>query len=99
MTVIDPNLDADLDSNEGWVEIPREEALERIERFLTLDIVAFEIEHTEDPTPIGSITTYTWFTLDEAGDQHPVLLAYRETQHPDVVRWFVRFDLTADQPV
>lgn len=96
--IVDNSLDADLDANEGWSEVPATEAFARIERMLTIDLVAFEIEHTSDMTPVGVIETFTWLPVTEDGDQQAVLLSLREPNKSGV-RWFIRTDLVEDQPI
>lgn len=85
------------DEGEGWVEITRSEALNRLETMLTVDLVAFEIEHTSDPTPVGPVETYTWFKLDELGEQIALFLCVRDPGNPGrAVRWFIHPDLLED---
>jgi len=79
-----------VDRNEGWVEISRLEALVRIETMLTRDLIAFEVDSSEDITPVGIVKSYTWLTLGEDGSQQPVLLALKDPINPDIMpRWFV----------
>lgn len=97
---VDQQLDLDglTPDDEGWVEIDRVEALGRIERMLTSDTVAFELEQSSDFTAIGLIESFTWFTLSNDGEQRAVLLSLREPRK-DTIRWFVHSDLIEDQPI
>lgn len=92
--IIDETIEA---SEEGWVEITRVEALLKIEQFLTQDAVAFEIEYMADPTPVGEVQTFTWFLLDEFGDQSPRLLALKDPANAKAaVRWFLHQSFVTD---
>lgn len=76
-----------------WVEVPREEALIRVERLLTTDALAFELEHAEDETAVGAVATTTWFLMREQDDV-PVLLVMTDPVNVDAPkRWFVHRDL------
>lgn len=93
--IIDDDIDALEADNEGWVELPRVEVLLKIERMLTQDLVAFEIEYATDLTPIGNVESHTWFLMDVSGEQLPAFLVLRDPARTDV-RWFVHVDLTQD---
>lgn len=93
--LIDDELE--LDTGEGWVELPRKEVLPRIERFLTRDAIAFELEFASDPTPVGELQSFTWFLLDDNNEQRPALLSLRDPAKPGVVRWFIHSTLVLDE--
>ena len=83
-------FDADAQStSEGWQEISREDAMERIERALTRDLVSFEVDTDEDPTVVGVVVSHTWFIVTEEQEQREFLLALRDPANADApLRWF-----------
>lgn len=92
-----PILIVDTDPELEWIEISRNEALQRIENMLTEDLVAFEVDVTHDDIPVGRLATYTWLRVTDDDDQLPALLAVRYPGTPDAgLRWFVHADLIGD---
>lgn len=94
---MDGIIDASIESSddEGWRELPRLEALAKIEQFQTEDLAAFEVVYGFDPTPVGGIETFTWLLTYDDSEQRPALLMLRDPSSSQV-RWFIYADLVAD---
>lgn len=76
-----------------WSEIPRLEALLRLENMLNMDTVAFEIDPDEAETGIGMLRTFALLHTTDF-DQKPVLLCMKDPADPDKpARWFLHRDL------
>lgn len=83
--------------DEGWVEITRLEFLARLESVMTVDLVAFEIEHVGVMTPVGQVDSFTWIKTDEFDSQTPMFLCVKDTsQVKSNARWFIHEDLLDD---
>lgn len=86
-----------VDEKDTWIEIHRNEALERIERFMTEDLAAIEVDYAADETAIGIVESFTWIIITDGDEQLPVLLMLKDPARPDAYpRWFLHRDLTGD---
>ena len=79
-------------SGEGWVEIPTTEFTRKLESSLSVDLAAFEVEYSSDPSPIGPIDTYTWLHCNQDGDQSAMFLAMKDPVK-GTFRWFLHESL------
>lgn len=87
------------DDQSDWVEIPRLEALQRLENMLTVDIVGFDIAVEEIPSPLGLLKTFTFIFSDE-NTSKDVLLCFKEADSTKPPRWFLHKSLQDyDSPI
>lgn len=75
-----------------WEEIPRLEALLRIENMLNMDVISFEVDPDEAFTGIGTLRTFTLIHTTDY-DQKPVLLCMKDPVDAEKpARWFLHRD-------
>lgn len=87
------------DGTGEWEEIPRLEALQRLENMMTEDLVAFEIDLEQIPTGVGTMKMFEWRVVTDLSDgsEQPVLLLMKDpydTEKPP--RWFLHRRLVSD---
>jgi hypothetical protein len=84
------------ESASEWSEIPRLEALLRLENMLNMDVVSFEVDADEADTGIGKLRTFTLLHTSDF-DQKPVLLCMKDPIDAEKpARWFLHRDLVID---
>lgn len=85
-----------IEDNSEWEEIPRLEAMTRLEALMTVDLVSVEFDIEEVPSALGTFVTITWNMLDVYDNQKPVLLSMKDPDRSKPVRWFVHKSLSID---
>lgn len=85
------------DNSPEWVEIPRLEALQRLENMLTVDILSYELDVEEVETALGTFKTFTWNLFTEYVEEKPILLCMKDPDPDKAARWFLHKSLETNE--